>query len=332
MKSGYMSKKSNLRKFLESTVRVDRKYHEKAENVLLENTLIDKKNKEFLKESIELIVNQEPNSIEVTEKHYAETEVGRICYQNSIIEFDIKSNEYQLQKDVDKLRDKKVLISEHSLLLDFINDLFISKIPDEKHLDLQRLKEKKARRFYNMFLTWKINQTSYNEMINSFVRHWNILKKKNEDTIIYVGKWGELTRVNPITGLEGHRKLWIDISKKDKTQLINLAIVRIKEEQDYLENQLMKFIEVLYDLELIENSLYSQLKYGTDNKEIITIVKNGIGLQTAKLLISKYMKYLKIDTLNSTLDVNSKIVAAMKHNGENDIVAFEVAYSMGLSF
>ena len=42
------------------------------------------------------------------------------------------------------------------------------------------------------------------------------------------------------------------------------AIVRIKEEQDFIDNNLIKYVEVLYDLGLIEDKFYAQIKYGTE--------------------------------------------------------------------
>ena len=74
-----------------------------------------------------------------------------------------------------------------------------------------------------MFLSWKIDGLPFNQTITYTVRHWRKVISDFRDTVVYVGKWGDLTR-------GGVKPLWTDIRYKDQTQLINLAIVRIKEE------------------------------------------------------------------------------------------------------
>lgn len=40
-----------------------------------------------------------------------------------------------------------------------------------------------------------------------------------------------------------------------------------------MDNMLIKYVEVLHDLDLIENRFYSRIKYGTDDESAICIVK-----------------------------------------------------------
>ena len=108
--------------------------------------------------------------------------------------------------------------------------------------------------------------------------------------------------------------------------MINLAIVRIKEEQDFLDNVLLKYIEVLNDLELLEESLYLRIKYGTDDKKIITCTKNGISLSLAKQIVENYMDYVEIDVLNDTVSFREGIVEAMRQACENEIMVCELLF------
>jgi len=129
---------------------------------------------------------------------------------------------------------------------------------------------------------------------------------------------------SPHRDRSGFRPLWTDISTKSTPHLVNFAIVRIKEEQDFLENVLMKFIEAFNDLELIDTKLYSLIKYGTVNETLITVIKNGIGLQTAKLILSSYSNYLEVNNFDNTIFINENIISEMKKNNENEIVIYEV--------
>ena len=140
---------------------------------------------------------------------------------------------------------------------------------------------------------------------------------QNGDPIVYVGKWGTQTRDG------GHRNLWTDIREKDQAQLINLAIVRVKEEQDFIDNTIMKFVEVLHDLELIEQNLYLTLKYGTANAVEIVLIKNGVSLSLTQLLIEKYSDSISVNLLTDTVLFSKELVNKMKQNDENQILIYE---------
>jgi len=85
----------------------------------------------------------------------------------------------------------------------------------------------------------------------------------------------------------------------------------------------MKFVEVLFDIRLIDPSLYLRLKYGTDNPVQISLIKNGISLSLSKLLIDKYAAFVSIDTNSDAVEIDSEILNAMSQNGENDILVYE---------
>lgn len=104
----------------------------------------------------------------------------------------------------------------------------------------------------------------------------------------------------------------------------NLAIVRIKEEQDFIDNTLIKYVEVLHDLDLIEG----RFKYGTDDESIICMIKNGLSLSSATLLMKKYKEYLQIDIQTSTVVYEQNLIAEMKKGKENQIQIYEVESCM----
>lgn len=195
--------------------------------------------------------------------------------------------------------------------------MFLSKITDD---NIKRFDNEETRRFYKMFLDWRIANTSLNQMISSFIKYWKgLLKDSNKEKLIFVGRWGDTVR-------DGVVPLWTDISKKSDEELINLAIVRIKEEQDFLDNELIKYIEVLNDMELMEEKLYLLIKYGTDDKEIITCTRNGISLSLAKLIVENYDSYVEIDTINDTLSFKEGIVETMRQAEENEIMICELSF------
>ena len=170
-----------------------------------------------------------------------------------------------------------------------------------------------------MFMDWRITNTSLNQMIGSFLRYWRTLIESGKDTLIFVGRWGDMTR-------NGHMPLWTNIADKTDAQMVNLAIVRIKEEQDFLDNVVIKYVEVLNDMELVEENLYLNIKYGTNDRRIITCTKNGISLSLAKIIVDKYLDYIQIDIENDIIQFREGIVNAMEEAKENEILICELQY------
>lgn len=323
VKSFYMQANANPLNYLSKTVKVDKIYEEKPENVLLDSTPNDVANQEKLRQSAEFIENQEPGITKLRNVKYAQTEVGTFCFRNNITEFNILDYEYEMQKNIDLLRLEDSRIDTSEEIIKWLVRIFIYLIDDDNNIS--RLNHESAQKFYRMFLDWKIEQASYKEMVSSFLNYWETLIRRGRDTVVFVDKWGDMVRVNPNNNRLSFRPLWTDIKGKEVSERINLAIVRIKDEQDFLENKIMKFIETMYDLDLIEQKLYFQIKYGTDDDYIVTMIKNGIGFHTAKLLETKYRKYILINIKEATMTIKPEILVAMKGNLENEIVIFEVS-------
>lgn len=326
VKSSYMRLDANIPKFLKDTLQVDLKHKENVANVLLSEVTLNEDTKADRVRAENFLENQSPGITGEQDVKYAQTEIGKICFLNNITEIDILEKEYAMQKIVDDLRDKEMMVKKPEYLLKTIRVMFISYVDkNEKSRNITRLKNDSALNFYNMFIGWKIKQESYKVMINSFIRYWERIIEKGTDTLVYVDRWGDTIRENPNMVGTAFRKLWTDIKLRTPVERINLAIVRIKEEQDFIENNLMKFIEVINDLELLDETLYYQLKYGTTNMKVVTLIKNGIGFQTAKLIVRNYIQYVTINIEEGTIFVSDEIIEAMKQDKVNDITIYEVS-------
>lgn len=314
----YFARNANCEKFLSSVARIDHNHHDEVENILLSNTQINANNELELVKASEFIENYENGVIEDYQNRYIETEVGKLCIMNGVTEIDVFSCENEIQKDVDLYCLDSFQICDSNKLLETIYSLFIQYLPDTSRESLKRLKNKEARDFYAMLLEWRIGNKSYSEMISLFVGYWHQLYKKDRNVMIYAGKWGDVKRpgsnVNHYTFLRG----------KNRTQVVNLAIVRIKEEQDFIDNILIKYVEVIHDLGLIENKFYSQIKYGTDDEETICLIKNGLSLSSAVLLMKKYREFIQIDIDASTVAFLDELILRMEQENENQILIYEV--------
>ena len=100
-----------------------------------------------------------------------------------------------------------------------------------------------------------------------------------------------------------------------------------KEEQDFIEFNLLKYIDILSELELINLTFYEQIKYGSSDKKIITLLKNGFSIELAKCITQEnYINYISIDNQKDEIIISENIIKEMEINGENKILIFEIKY------
>lgn len=318
----YFAQGANCQRFLQSVARVETRHMDEVKNVLLNETEIDSSNSEDLRRASEFIENYETGIIENYHERYTQTAIGKACIMNGISEIDIFINEYDMQAKVEKYTEENLKINDPNQLLSFIYELFIRHLPEGDNESLKRLEHPEARKFYAMLFGWRAENKSYSEMIGLFVGYWWRLFQMNRDCIIYVGKWGDICRPG------GNVPHYTRLRDKNRTRIINLAIVRIKEEQDFIDNVLIKYVEVLHDLGFLEDAFYSKIKYGTDNETTICLLKNGLSLSSATLLLRKYQSHLAIDIHESTVCFDSTLIDDMRQNRENDILICEVQSCM----
>ena len=318
----YFAQNANCESFLRNVAKVEQNYKDAVDNVLLSEAKITTMNEEELRHASEFIENYENGVVEDYQERYTSTVSGKACIMNGITELDIFAHEAAIQQQVNGYQSENLKISDSNTLLETIYELFIQYLPDNGAESLKRLENQETRNFYSMMFEWRVENKSYAEMINLFVGYWQQLYKKDKNVIVYVGKWGDVKR----SGSNVAR--YTKIFGKDRTQLINLAIVRIKEEQDFIDNTLIKYVEVLYDLELIEDNFYARIKYGTDDERAICLIKNGLSLSSAVLLIKKYNSYLQINVSSSTVVFDDALISEMKKENENQILIYEVQNCM----
>ena len=318
----YFAQNANCESFLRNVAKVEQNYKDAVDNVLLSEAKITADNEEKLRQASEFIENYENGVVEDYQERYTNTVSGKACIMNGITEFDVFAHEATIQQQVDVYQSESIKISDSNTLLETINDLFIQHLPDNGVESLKRLENKEARNFYSMMFEWRVKNKSYAEMISLFVGYWHQLYKKDRNVMVYVGKWGDIKR--PGSNVARYTKF----VGKNRTQVVNLAIVRIKEEQDFIDNTLIKYVEVLHDLDLIEDRFYAQIKYGTDDERTICVIKNGLSLSSSMLLIKKYGNYLEIDVPSSTVTYSEGLVAEMIKAEENQIQIYEVQSCM----
>ena len=109
---------------------------------------------------------------------------------------------------------------------------------------------------------------------------------------------------------------------KNKNEKINYAIKKIKIENDFIEYKLIKFIEILYKVDLISKEEYYQIKYGTNNEIQIYFQKEGLSQELSKNLVENYSKYI-YQKENEEYGIKPDILEVFN---ENDILKVELEY------
>ncbi len=86
----------------------------------------------------------------------------------------------------------------------------------------------------------------------------------------------------------------------------------------------MKYVEVLNDLQILDQNFYLKVKYGTDDPNMVCMLKNGFSLNIAHLLLTQYNQYLSINPNTNEVLCSPKLIDAMEEQKENPIQILEV--------
>lgn len=322
IKSKYEYERANTETFIKSRARTEIEIQDNVNNLLLKDEkLLNADEKKELNDSLEYLENIEPNSTSLTTVNYVQSEIAKLCYKNNVYDFKINEFEAQLTTNLSNYQATLFpIIKESAQLMEAIYSIFLKDIVMLND-NFNRLQNVAARRFYAMILEWRSTSASYKEMIGSFIRYWSTLQGDN--LVIYIGdKWGEEKR-NP----NDFKTLYVDLRKKSNAQRINLAILKIKEEQDFVEFNLLKYIDIIAELELIDLTFYDQIKYGSADKSIITLLKNGFSIELAKCITKPgYANFVVINLATDEVIIRSELINEMENNGENDILIFEIKF------
>ncbi|WP_160111083.1 hypothetical protein [Dysgonomonas sp. Marseille-P4361] len=197
-------------------------------------------------------------------------------------------------------------------VLDIIYKILIKENESNiRDYELERLKHKKARNYYNNYLL-VVQKQSLKERIKSTLEFFKEKAKypEKDDRLLYIGySYGETIRNTEryINDKDEKTKLpknvYIDLGKyiNNTKYLVNLAIVKLKMEEDFVSYKLTQLIVFLYDFKIIDTKYYNQYIYGTTDSRTIELVRFGLNIS----VISKLIQDDQISNL--TLDKNGNL-------------------------
>ncbi|MGI2853441.1 DEAD/DEAH box helicase [Shewanella algae] len=204
-------------------------------------------------------------------------------------------------------------------LIDKIYAIFIKGFEgDIKDLSIARLKNEKARNFYKSFLK-NIHALTLKEHINATVKYFYANSVETGRNIFYIGEsYGEVDKFGSNDGVS----TYIDLTTKSHKELVNLALVKIKMESDFLSYKLNNFVSLLSDYNFISEYEYNIFIYGTSKKRNSDLIKLGFsGGIIRKFEADGQLENIKVDEFGHVF-VNDDFSAYLA--SQDDLIKFEV--------
>ncbi|MDN8604566.1 DEAD/DEAH box helicase [Corynebacterium ureicelerivorans] len=330
VKSEYAHRNFNPERFLKETVD-----QTKSAEMPVENPLLHAGQKgEVRRSAIERVINTEevPFDDRLTKGvRKATSQIAQLCFAKGINEIDPITYEDELQANYEAFLESTSTITSASELINAIKTIFLKDIEisggkrNPTRLALESLRTSvSARKFHSMHLDWRLTGLTFKEKILRQVRYWNA----TENPLIFVGSsWGEVKRDDKQV-----IPLYIDKRNKSRTDLVNFAIIRIKEEMDLIDHVFLKFTDVLLELDLLNTDLFLKLKYGTTSEQTIALMQNGFSFELAKAVVSLdgYSKYLHVDLENNALEISDSAFEWIRGKDINELLLFEFETLMNI--
>ncbi|MGB0942709.1 MAG: hypothetical protein ACPGUE_09920, partial [Marinomonas sp.] len=183
---------------------------------------------------------------------------------------------------------------------------------------LVRLKNIKARNYYRMFVK-NIHALTLKEHINSTVKYFYSNAQETKNNIFYIGdSYGELAKDGSPYGATSY----IDLASKSHKELVNLALVKLKMESDFVSYTLNEFVSLLKEFDAISEDDYNVFIYGTAKKRNTDLTKLGLsGALIKKLEADKQLDNIEVDVyghVNANEDFKNYLV------NQDDLTQFEI--------
>jgi hypothetical protein len=292
-----------------------RVFEDKQNNPILETFDMDRLNQEE-KGKAQIIIDNEKEIF--TEANSEEEVLKQYCIGQGIHLYydDFNSVNSEIIKKINFIK-KNLSVWNSMDVLKKIAWLFIRDIKQLNNFEFERLKEEKARNYYNRHIV-RSHQYSLKENINDMFNYFKEGKYKE----FYMGEsYGEFAKETAAYS-QGRFNVYVNLSSKTDKELVNLAIVKLQMEDSFISFTLTKFIEMLYVYELISEQDYNLYIYGTEERKNIDLIKFGLsGNLITRLEDAGQLENISFDS-NGNIRVN-KIFHEFKESID-DFYRFEI--------
>ncbi len=324
----YPGTTKNIEKYIKDHLKEGKAAKDNVENPLLEySELADDKIRSALLEELSFLGNSEEDALENTDFEYdkPKTELGRLCYLHRIADFNVLDSESAMDKRVQELMRLGVKAASAKELIETVNEIFLKNLPEDDHESdkaITRLRDNfKARDFYAMILEWRTAGIPYQLMISRFLGYWKNIEADLNNRIVFAGNWGNRKRTP-----ESHGEYYIDLAELSHSERVTLSIARIESEMSFLDYNVMKYVDCLRELGLIDAAYADQLKFGTIDPAAKELIQAGMSHSLAQLIISNDFKKYLIHFPSGAIGLNPGVIRIMESQEINSILINEAKY------
>lgn len=276
---------------MENTIKKlrSRLFKDEINNPTLESFDREKLNTDLAKivENENFLQKDSIEEIDKLKQYFIENELTRYYIELDDVLENILNTIRNIYKYFEKWKEKR--------LIDKISHLFIEKNIDFiQEYEFKRLEFKPTRKYYSIYIQ-RSHQNTLKENINYLFGYFKKrIEEKNSE--FYFGKsYGEISKTT--SSYNGASKnVYINLSSKKDNELINLAIVKLQIEDNFISHTLNRFVEMMHDYKLITDQEYNLHIYGTENPKNIDFIKLGLSNSLISRLDSDgQLKNISID-------------------------------------
>lgn len=297
---------------LENKIKLLKKsfFVDEIENPLLMNFHLSKKNKNVKEKSEEIIANEDifftapSNSVQKLKQKMIALGMSSIYVITDVLCKSILKRVKEIQNNSNKHNEHFLEKLQYLFVKNFDNDI----IDDE----FRRLINDQAITYYKMF--FKNRKKSVKEKINLEVKYFK-RKIENNDNYLFIGEsYGEVSFNQSRRNIS--RNVYVDLSKKTRQQLVNIAIVKQKIEEDFVGYKLHMFFQLMYDYDLLTEDEYNEIIYGTKDCQKLSLVKLGLTINIINRLEEDgQLANLKIDKNGNV--ITNKLFESYKQRADD---------------
>lgn len=177
-------------------------------------------------------------------------------------------------------------------IIDKICYIFIDSIISINDYEIKRLKYIETKDFYKNFI--KMQKFQLKDRIKNQYRYFKSIQYNNEKNEFYIGKsYGEIAKITD-DYKNNFNKVYIKLDTKTDKELLNLAIVKLKIEDDFINYKINGFLQAMLKMEFISQEEYNEIVYGTNDKKKLNLMKKGLTYN----LINKFENDNQIENLS----------------------------------
>ena len=205
-------------------------------------------------------------------------------------------------------------------IIDKVCHIFIDSIISINDYELKRLKYIETKDFYKNFI--KMQRFQLKDRIKKQYAYFKNIQYNNEKNEFYIGKsYGEIAKITD-DYKNNFNKVYIKLDTKTDKELLNLAIVKLKIEDDFINYKINGFLQAMLKMEFISQEEYNEIVYGTNDKKKLNLMKKGLTYN----LISKFEKDNQIENLSfdqyNNIIINNKFKEY--RDSLDDFLKFEI--------